>query len=208
MYGKRSPCSFWSKSLISIQEPLFVGAWHLTDRLGWLKKERKTARGGGGHSGKCGNEIWPKRKGEKRGRCAEEDYWIWQLIIHRTLSEIYMAETRDGPIWSFHLWLRIQALGWQHHQQQTNIQTNYYYYHHHHRTSNMESKTNGQQMLLSRIDSSSPNWVMEAGATLMGVVLTTIIIFLLLIKLFCSNNNTTKMIVDVSYCLDVPNRKK
>jgi hypothetical protein len=32
-------------------------------------------------------------------------------------------------------------------------------------------------MLLSRIGSSSPNWVMEAGATLMGVVLTTIIIF-------------------------------
>jgi hypothetical protein len=74
--------------------------------------------------------------------------------------------------------ITIQALGRQHHQQQTNKQTNNYYYYYY-LESNTESNTDGQQMLLSRIGSSSPNWVTEAGATLMGVVLTTIIIFLL-----------------------------
>jgi hypothetical protein len=115
-----------------------------------------------------------KKKGEgRRG----EDYWIWQLIIHGTLNfewNIYTAETRDGPIWSFRLWLRFR----QHHQQQTNKQQLLLPYVKYRikywRATNATVQdwqqfpnwcycpglaTVPQLVLLSRIGSSSPNWV-------------------------------------------------
>jgi hypothetical protein len=107
--------------LILIQKPYsdteaLVHGCMTFNRPPWMtEKERKTAGAVVAIQVSVEMKSDPKEKGEKRGGGGVgaghgEDYWIWQLIIHRTLSEIYMAETRDGPIWSFRLWLQFKHL--------------------------------------------------------------------------------------------------
>jgi hypothetical protein len=80
--------------------------------------------------------------------------------------------------------------------------------------------TNKQQLLPNQILTGAtnatvqdwqqfPNWVTEAGATLMGVVLTTIIIILaLIIKGFCSNNKNDRGCQLLFGCLPSPKKTK